>query len=304
MDPNRLTQKCQEALHAAQTLAVRRSHQEVDVEHLLAALLDQPEGLLRGSSIRWTSRTERMKAELERELDRRPQVAGPGAEPGKVYLTQRLSQVLAQAEDEAKRLKDEYVSVEHLVLAMLDEGPSSPAGRIFHEPGPYARPVPVGPGVGARQPARHERHARGHLRGPQAIRPRPRRGSADRPARPRHRPRRRDPPRHTHPLPQDQEQPRPHRRAGRRQDRHRRGPRPAHRPRRRAGGAEGQDHLRPRHGRPGGRGEVSRRVRGTPEGRPPGNQAVRGPHPPLHRRTPHHRRRRQGRRAPWTPATC
>ena len=133
MDPNRLTQKCQEALHAAQTLAVRRGHQEVDVEHLLAALLAQPEGLLPRLLTKMDASTDGLRAELERELDRRPQVAGPGAEPGKIYLTQRLGQVFAKAEDEAKRLKDEYVSAEHLVLAMLDEGPASPAGRIFRD---------------------------------------------------------------------------------------------------------------------------------------------------------------------------
>jgi ATP-dependent Clp protease ATP-binding subunit ClpB len=127
MDLNRLTQKCQEALHDAQSRAVRCGHQEVDVEHLLAALAAQPEGLLPRLLNKMDAPPEALLAEVERDLQRRPQTSGPGAEPGKVYLTRRLSELLVRAEDEARRLKDEYVSVEHLVLAMLDEGDAAPA---------------------------------------------------------------------------------------------------------------------------------------------------------------------------------
>jgi ATP-dependent Clp protease ATP-binding subunit ClpB len=127
MDLNRLTQKCQEALHDAQNRAVRCGHQEVDVEHLLAALLGQPEGLLPRLLNKMDIVPEALLAEVERDLECRPQVGGPGVEPGKVYLTRRLNEVLVRAEDEARRLKDEYVSVEHLVLAMLDEGAAAPA---------------------------------------------------------------------------------------------------------------------------------------------------------------------------------
>ena len=131
MDPNRLTQKCQEALHDAQSLAVRRGHQEVDVEHLLAALADQPEGLLPRLLNKMDVPLESLRAELGRELDRRPQVGGPGARPGNVYVTGRLNQILVKAEDEAKRLHDDYVSVEHVVLAIIDAAGDSPAGKIL-----------------------------------------------------------------------------------------------------------------------------------------------------------------------------
>jgi len=133
MDPSRLTQKCQEALHDAQSLAVRHGHQEVDVEHLLAALVDQPEGLLPRLLNKMDVSVDTLRAELAGELDRRPQVGGPGAPPGNVYVTQRLNQVLVKAEDEAKRLRDEYVSVEHVVLAIIDSGHDSPAGRILEQ---------------------------------------------------------------------------------------------------------------------------------------------------------------------------
>ncbi len=126
-----MTQKSQEALQSAQTKALRYGHQEVDGEHLLLALLEQPEGLIPRLLSRMEAPTEALKAEVERELTRRPKVSGPGVEAGKIYLTQRLQQILIRAEDEAKRLKDEYVSVEHLLLAMVDEGSSSALGRIL-----------------------------------------------------------------------------------------------------------------------------------------------------------------------------
>ena len=91
MDLNRLTQKCQEALHDAQGRAVRMGHQEVDVEHLLAALAEQPEGLLPRLLGKMDVPVDALRAELGRDLERRPRVGGPGIEPGKVYLTRRLS---------------------------------------------------------------------------------------------------------------------------------------------------------------------------------------------------------------------
>jgi ATP-dependent Clp protease ATP-binding subunit ClpB len=131
MDLNRLTQKSQEALQSAQGLALRNGHQEVDSDHLLLALIEQPEGLVPRLLARMEVPVEPLREELERELARRPSVSGPGVEPGKIYLTQRLQQVLLRAEDEAKRLRDDYVSVEHLLLALVEEGQGSPAGRAL-----------------------------------------------------------------------------------------------------------------------------------------------------------------------------
>jgi ATP-dependent Clp protease ATP-binding subunit ClpB len=135
MDMNRLTQKSQEAIAQAQSLAVRYGHVEVDGEHLLAALLEQPEGLLPRMLHRMDVPVDALQARLIQEIERRPRVSGPGAEAGKVYITQRLNQILLQAEDEAKRLKDEYVSIEHLVLALIKEGSSSAAGRVLRDAG-------------------------------------------------------------------------------------------------------------------------------------------------------------------------
>jgi ATP-dependent Clp protease ATP-binding subunit ClpB len=135
MDPNHLTQKSQEALHDAQTKALRFGHTEVDVEHLLLALLDQSEGIVPRLLSQAGGDPDRLRGALEAELSRRPRVSGPGANPGQVNVTQRLARLLDSAEQEAGRLKDEYVSVEHLVLAMLAEGPSTVAGRLLREQG-------------------------------------------------------------------------------------------------------------------------------------------------------------------------
>jgi ATP-dependent Clp protease ATP-binding subunit ClpB len=133
MDPNKLTQKSQEAIHDAQTKAVRYGHIEIDGEHLLLALLEQIDGLLPRLLKKMGVPVDSFRAKIEQDLEKKPRVSGPGTEPGKVYVTQRLSQVLVKAEEEAKHLKDEYVSVEHLVLPMIDEGDSSVAGRTFKE---------------------------------------------------------------------------------------------------------------------------------------------------------------------------
>src|ERR1700674_3315740 len=131
MDINRMTQKSQEALQSAQGLALRHGHQEVDSDHLLLALLEQQEGLVPRLLARMDVPVAALRSEIEHELARRPSVSGPGAEAGKIYLTQRLQQAFLRAEDEAKRLRDEYVSVEHLLLALIEEGTGSPAGRLL-----------------------------------------------------------------------------------------------------------------------------------------------------------------------------
>ncbi|NUN96956.1 MAG: AAA family ATPase, partial [Candidatus Omnitrophica bacterium] len=133
MDLNRLTQKSQEALQAAQALAIRFGHIEVDGEHLLLALLEQPEGLIPRLLAKMDIAARKFREALEAELGKRPRMSGPGVEPGKVYVTQRLNRLLLAAEKEAQRLRDEYVSVEHLMLALLDEGSGAPSERIFKQ---------------------------------------------------------------------------------------------------------------------------------------------------------------------------
>ncbi|GGJ91508.1 chaperone protein ClpB [Streptomyces camponoticapitis] len=135
MDMNRLTQKSQEALQDAQTVAVRLGQNETDGEHLLLALLDQRDGLVPRLLDQAGTDTGALRTAVEADLSRRPRSTGPGAAPGQVFVTQRLGRLLDTAEQEAHRLKDEYVSVEHLVLALVDEGSASSAGRLLKEYG-------------------------------------------------------------------------------------------------------------------------------------------------------------------------
>jgi ATP-dependent Clp protease ATP-binding subunit ClpB len=131
VNAERLTQKSQEALHDAQTKALRFGHTEVDLEHLLLALLDQADGLVPRLLQQAGVDVERLRADLEAELERRPRVSGPGAAPGQVFVTQRLSRLFDTAEQEAERLRDDYVSVEHLIIALLAEGSRSAASRLL-----------------------------------------------------------------------------------------------------------------------------------------------------------------------------
>jgi len=121
-DINRMTVKLQEALQAASAHARRRSHQGLDVEHLLLGLMEQEAGLAGPLFEQAGVSPAAVRKAAEAALDRLPQVEGPGSAPGQVYLTERLSQVLAQAEQEMRGLHDDYVSVEHVMLAMVAEG--------------------------------------------------------------------------------------------------------------------------------------------------------------------------------------
>ena len=133
MNSNRLTERSQEALREAQNAATRASHQGVDVEHLLTALLAQPEGIVAPLLQAIGADLSNLQSRLKQDLERRPKVSGPAARPDQVYVTERLSRLLTQAEDEAAGLKDEYVSVEHLVLAMIQDGGAT--GQWLREQG-------------------------------------------------------------------------------------------------------------------------------------------------------------------------
>jgi ATP-dependent Clp protease ATP-binding subunit ClpB len=121
MDINRLTEKTQEALHAAQSEALRRGNQQVDVEHLLAALLSQEGGLAASILKRAGANLEALATRLNQDLERLPKVSGPGGAPDQIYVTGRLNKLFTKAEDEAKHLKDDFISVEHFLLAAVDD---------------------------------------------------------------------------------------------------------------------------------------------------------------------------------------
>ncbi|HMB70578.1 MAG TPA: Clp protease N-terminal domain-containing protein, partial [bacterium] len=130
MNPEKLTRKTREALELAHTDATRRHHREVDAEHLFHALLTQHDGLAPRILERAGADVPILRARVEEALERRPRVTGPGTEPGKVYVTPRLSRLLVAAGDGAKKLGDEFVSVEHLLLAFLEERGGDPAAWL------------------------------------------------------------------------------------------------------------------------------------------------------------------------------
>ncbi|MEG1603013.1 MAG: ATP-dependent chaperone ClpB [Cloacibacillus sp.] len=131
MDMNKLTQKSQEAFYEAQNIAVRHGHQEVDAENLALALIVQENGLIPRLLDKMGIQVANLTAAIENELNKKPRVSGAGQESGKIYVSQRLSKILVKAEDEANGLKDDYISVEHLFLALLYETKGTPLGKVF-----------------------------------------------------------------------------------------------------------------------------------------------------------------------------
>jgi ATP-dependent Clp protease ATP-binding subunit ClpB len=127
MNAEKFTEKAREALAGAQKLAARMDHQQIDVEHLLTSLLDQEKGLTAAVLNKAGVSVDALTIKVQRELEKLPKV-GAVENQG---VTVRFNKVLAQAEDEAKKLKDEYLSVEHLLLAMTaDKGAT---GTILKE---------------------------------------------------------------------------------------------------------------------------------------------------------------------------
>ena len=117
---DRFTEKAQEALLAAQQDATARGHQAVDPEHLLVALVEQQDGLVPQVLLKLNVDPRVLRTRLVADLERRPKVSGAAA-AGNITLSPRLARALESAQREADRLKDDYLSAEHLLLGILDE---------------------------------------------------------------------------------------------------------------------------------------------------------------------------------------
>jgi ATP-dependent Clp protease ATP-binding subunit ClpB len=128
MRPDKLTVKAQEALQEAHVQARKRDHQAIDLEHLLLALLRQEDGVARPVLEKIGANPRQIEGRLEDELRGLPRVSG-----GEPYVGNRLQKLLDRAEEEAKRLKDEYVSTEHLLAAAAED--RSPAGEALRSAG-------------------------------------------------------------------------------------------------------------------------------------------------------------------------
>jgi ATP-dependent Clp protease ATP-binding subunit ClpB len=129
MDFNRLTTQAQEALAAAKQLAVRGGQPQVDVDHVLAALLEQTDGLAAQVASKAGAPLDALKDRARRLLEKLPRTSGVSADS--FYVTDRLSRLLGRAEDEAKKLKDEFVSADVLLLATT--GDDGPVGALLKE---------------------------------------------------------------------------------------------------------------------------------------------------------------------------
>jgi ATP-dependent Clp protease ATP-binding subunit ClpB len=128
MDFNRFTEKLQDGFRSAQAIASKRGHQQVDVEHLLLALLGQEGGLMQSLFSKAEIDRALVHQKLVEELDKMPRVSGSAPGLDQVYITKRLQDLLERAENEAKHLKDDYISIEHVLLAATTE-------KVFRELG-------------------------------------------------------------------------------------------------------------------------------------------------------------------------
>ena len=135
MDINRFTEKSREALTTEQGLAAQYGHQEVDAEHLALALVNQEDGFVPRVLERVGVAPKALVTALEAVLKKRPSVRGPGAEMGTITISQRVAKAIANAEALAKRLRDEYVSVEHIFAELLREPASTGLGQVAADAG-------------------------------------------------------------------------------------------------------------------------------------------------------------------------
>ena len=121
MNAQKLTQKSLEAIQAAQTLATEHAHMQIEQQHLLLALIGQSDGLIGQLLQKMGVDLPALRRDTEAELGSIPSVTGPGREADKIYVSPQVDRVLNDAEKQAAHMKDEYVSVEHLMLALLDQ---------------------------------------------------------------------------------------------------------------------------------------------------------------------------------------
>ncbi len=122
MNLNNFTQKSQEAFQEAQHIAVSHNHQEIDVPHLLSAMLTQESGLTPRILEKIGINADSFLLSVQKEIDKKPSVTLSSTEEGKIYVSADMQKVLTKAEDEKKSLKDDYISVEHLLLAVIAIG--------------------------------------------------------------------------------------------------------------------------------------------------------------------------------------
>ena len=128
MNPNKYTQKSLDAVQEAQDLSLSYQNNCVEPEHLLYALVNDEGGVVPQLLTRMNVDANGVKAAALKFIEGMPRVTGSGREAGKIYVSADLDRVLTEAEAQAERMKDDYVSVEHLFLALVEKGSSGTAG--------------------------------------------------------------------------------------------------------------------------------------------------------------------------------
>ncbi len=128
MNMNQLTQKSQVTLQSAQSLATESANQQLEPQHLLCALLSDSEGLIPQLMKKMETDPEALRRAALAEVEKLPRVTGSGRDPEKIYISQQTDKTLAAAEKAAAEMKDEYISVEHLMLGLFKEGGSAVTG--------------------------------------------------------------------------------------------------------------------------------------------------------------------------------
>ena len=130
MNAQKFTQKSLEAIQEAQNLAIENNNMQIEEEHLVAALLQQRDGLIPQLLKKMNVDCDAVQQAVKEKISRIPGVTGPGREAGKIYVSTDVDAVLTAAEKEADRMKDEYVSVEHILLAILNR-PNNAVKDVF-----------------------------------------------------------------------------------------------------------------------------------------------------------------------------
>ncbi|MBQ3425202.1 MAG: type VI secretion system ATPase TssH, partial [Clostridia bacterium] len=132
MNIEKFTQKSIEAVREAQECAIRNQNMQIDQQHLLYALLNQEGGLIAQMMKKLHIDAARMAAACDREIQRIPKVSGPGRETDRVYISQSVEAALTEAEQQAGYMKDEFISVEHILLGMIEK-PNGAVKAVFSE---------------------------------------------------------------------------------------------------------------------------------------------------------------------------
>ena len=133
MNVDKMTLRVQQTLNDANLTAVKFNHQQIEVIHLFAALMEQDDGLIPNLFTKMDVNIKSIKQTIKNKLNSMPKVLGDGANSSGVYITRQVDEVLVKAEEISKKFEDSYISVEHLMLAIMDVDKNGAVGEILKQ---------------------------------------------------------------------------------------------------------------------------------------------------------------------------